>query len=90
MPQLYYVSTSGSSFFSGGMLDDAWFFLRDNGLPEEACDPYTHCPHAGPPGSIDPKGKRKCENDVCDDFSSAWTDERFVWHPIIEKIRVLP
>ena len=27
------------------MLDDAWFFLRDNGLPEEACDPYTHCPH---------------------------------------------
>jgi hypothetical protein len=45
MPQLYYVSTSGSSFFSGGMLDDAWFFLRDNGLPEEACDPYTHCPY---------------------------------------------
>ena len=27
------------------MLDDAWFFLRDNGLPEEACDPYTHCPY---------------------------------------------
>jgi hypothetical protein len=30
---------------SGGMLDDAWFFLRDTGLPVEECDPYQHCPH---------------------------------------------
>ena len=27
-----------------GMLDDAWLFLKGNGLPVEACDPYTHCP----------------------------------------------
>mmetsp|Transcript_118826 Transcript_118826/g.236732 ORF Transcript_118826/g.236732 Transcript_118826/m.236732 type:complete len:543 (+) Transcript_118826:60-1688(+) len=29
----------------GGLLDDAWMFLRDTGVPAEACQPYTHCPH---------------------------------------------
>jgi len=28
----------------GGLLDDAWMFLRDTGVPSEACQPYTHCP----------------------------------------------
>lgn len=29
----------------GGLLDDAWEFLQRTGVPPEACDPYSHCPH---------------------------------------------
>lgn len=29
---------------SGGRLDDAWWFLRDQGVADEACSPYRHCP----------------------------------------------
>lgn len=28
----------------GGRLDDAWRYLRDHGVPTEACTPYRHCP----------------------------------------------
>jgi cathepsin B len=29
----------------GGLLDDAWRFLVDTGVPSETCVPYTHCLH---------------------------------------------
>lgn len=33
----------------GGYLDDAWEFLKARGVPEETCDPYTHCPNPASP-----------------------------------------
>ena len=33
----------------GGLLDDAWDFLKNTGVPEENCDPYTHCPNPASP-----------------------------------------
>merc|ERR1711865_435285 len=33
----------------GGLLDDAWDFLQSTGVPEEHCDPYTHCPNPASP-----------------------------------------
>eukprot|EP00434_Breviolum_minutum_P004760 symbB.v1.2.004193.t1/scaffold236.1/size256932/3 len=28
----------------GGRLDDAWTYLKEHGIPKEACAPYMHCP----------------------------------------------
>jgi len=33
----------------GGLLDDAWDFLKNVGVPEEHCDPYKHCPNPASP-----------------------------------------
>lgn len=36
--------TANDAGCQGGYLDDAWAFLRDVGVPAEACDPYQYCP----------------------------------------------
>jgi len=42
----------------GGLLDDAWRFLQKTGVPDETCDPYTHCPNPESP-QCKPKGLLK-------------------------------
>mmetsp|Transcript_125982 Transcript_125982/g.362297 ORF Transcript_125982/g.362297 Transcript_125982/m.362297 type:complete len:705 (-) Transcript_125982:8-2122(-) len=35
---------------NGGRLDDAWWYLRDHGVPSETCAPYKYCPNPTEPG----------------------------------------
>ena len=40
----------------GGYLDNAWYFMRDFGVPAEACHPYTRCEYPAFPNCTAPKG----------------------------------
>jgi hypothetical protein len=43
----WYKSTNTNAAAAGGYVDEAWRYLRDAGVDEEACSPYLQMEQAG-------------------------------------------
>lgn len=43
-PELLVQCDEKNNGCGGGRLDDAWGFLKRQGIPKESCAPYMHCP----------------------------------------------